>query len=105
MPEYTNSQPPVCSVCGQRPAAVRVMVGGERGSAALCETCARQLMASAGAPRPEQETPATPALDQFGRDLTGDAAAGPIDPAIGRDDEIAQTVQILARRPKNNAVL
>src|SRR3712207_7831483 len=26
--------------------SVRVMVGGERGSAALCETCARQLMES-----------------------------------------------------------
>jgi ATP-dependent Clp protease ATP-binding subunit ClpC len=47
----------------------------------------------------------TPALDEFGRDLTGDAGEGRIDPVIGREDEIAQTVEILARRRKNNAVL
>jgi ATP-dependent Clp protease ATP-binding subunit ClpC len=47
----------------------------------------------------------TPALDEFGRDLTGDAISGTIDPVIGREDEIAQTVEILARRRKNNAVL
>src|SRR6476646_10551541 len=48
---------------------------------------------------------ATPALDEFGRDLTGEAREGRIDPVIGRDDEIEQTVEILARRRKNNAVL
>ncbi|HWT91654.1 MAG TPA: ATP-dependent Clp protease ATP-binding subunit, partial [Solirubrobacteraceae bacterium] len=47
----------------------------------------------------------TPALDEFGRDLTDDARAGRIDPVIGRDAEIEQTVEILARRRKNNAVL
>ncbi|MCW2994616.1 MAG: ATP-dependent Clp protease ATP-binding subunit [Conexibacter sp.] len=47
----------------------------------------------------------TPALDEFGRDLTRDAREGRIDPVIGREDEIAQTVEILARRRKNNAVL
>ncbi|HET6506730.1 MAG TPA: ATP-dependent Clp protease ATP-binding subunit [Baekduia sp.] len=47
----------------------------------------------------------TPALDEFGRDLTGDARDGRIDPVIGREEEIAQTVEILARRRKNNAVL
>ncbi|HEY6760840.1 MAG TPA: ATP-dependent Clp protease ATP-binding subunit [Baekduia sp.] len=47
----------------------------------------------------------TPALDEFGRDLTRDAGEGRIDPVIGREDEIAQTVEILARRRKNNAVL
>ena len=45
------------------------------------------------------------ALEEFGRDLTADAATGRIDPVIGRTDEIAQTVEILARRRKNNAVL
>src|SRR4051794_39712748 len=44
-------------------------------------------------------------LDEFGRDLTADAAAGRIDPVIGRAREIEQTVEILARRRKNNAVL
>jgi ATP-dependent Clp protease ATP-binding subunit ClpC len=53
----------------------------------------------------QQDTSKTPALDEFGRDLTRDAGDGHIDPVIGRDAEIAQTVEILARRRKNNAVL
>ena len=48
---------------------------------------------------------ATPALDEFGRDLTALARAGRIDPVIGRDDEIDQTVEVLSRRTKNNPVL
>jgi ATP-dependent Clp protease ATP-binding subunit ClpC len=47
----------------------------------------------------------TPALDQFGHDLTGDAREGRIDPVIGRDEEVEQVVEILSRRRKNNAVL
>jgi ATP-dependent Clp protease ATP-binding subunit ClpC len=53
----------------------------------------------------QQDASKTPALDEFGRDLTRDAGDGRIDPVIGRDAEIAQTVEILARRRKNNAVL
>ncbi|MCW2983988.1 MAG: ATP-dependent Clp protease ATP-binding subunit, partial [Conexibacter sp.] len=53
----------------------------------------------------ERKRSDTPALDEFGRDLTRDAGSGTIDPVIGREDEIAQTVEILARRRKNNAVL
>ncbi|HTT52228.1 MAG TPA: ATP-dependent Clp protease ATP-binding subunit [Streptosporangiaceae bacterium] len=48
---------------------------------------------------------ATPTLDQFGRDLTAQAREGRIDPVIGRDDEIEQTVEVLSRRGKNNPVL
>jgi ATP-dependent Clp protease ATP-binding subunit ClpC len=55
--------------------------------------------------RPAADASKTPALDEFGRDLTRDAGDGRIDPVIGREDEIAQTVEILARRRKNNAVL
>ena len=47
----------------------------------------------------------TPALDEFGRDLTALAREGRIDPVIGRDDEIDQTVEVLSRRTKNNPVL
>jgi len=47
----------------------------------------------------------TPALDGFGRDLTEEAREGKIDPVIGRDEEIEQTIEILSRRRKNNAVL
>src|SRR5215218_3446539 len=103
--------------------------------AVLCESCARELMegfghagigpaASTGnaggvpmgqpvfgatgtaqARARQQQASKTPALDEFGRDLTRDARDGRIDPVIGRDAEIAQTVEILARRRKNNAVL
>jgi ATP-dependent Clp protease ATP-binding subunit ClpC len=105
-----------------------------RQGAVMCESCARDLMegfgqagfgpaANAGAafgqptfgrgaatqtrPRADQQAKQsdTPALDEFGRDLTGDARDGRIDPVIGREEEIAQTVEILARRRKNNAVL
>ncbi|CAM5705893.1 ATP-dependent Clp protease ATP-binding subunit OS=Streptomyces alboniger OX=132473 GN=CP975_19825 PE=4 SV=1 [Streptomyces alboniger] len=48
---------------------------------------------------------ATPTLDQFGRDLTARAAEGRVDPVIGREEEIEQTVEVLSRRGKNNPVL
>ncbi len=47
----------------------------------------------------------TPVLDQFSRDLTRAAAAGELDPVIGRAKEIERIVQILSRRTKNNPVL
>ncbi|WP_272002657.1 ATP-dependent chaperone ClpB [Roseovarius sp. ZX-A-9] len=45
------------------------------------------------------------ALEKYARDLTADAAAGRIDPIIGRDDEIRRAMQVLSRRTKNNPVL
>ena len=48
---------------------------------------------------------ATPVLSQYSRDLTAAAAAGELDPVIGRDEEIERVVAILARRSKNNPVL
>ena len=47
----------------------------------------------------------TRVLDQYSRDLTELAAAGRIDPVVGRGDEIKRAVQILSRRTKNNPVL
>lgn len=47
----------------------------------------------------------TPTLDEYGRDLTAEARAGDLDPVVGRADEIAETVEILSRRRKNNPVL
>ncbi len=46
-----------------------------------------------------------PALEKYGVDLTARARAGKLDPVIGRDQEIARTIQILSRRTKNNPVL
>ncbi|KAF0744048.1 hypothetical protein Ae201684P_003982 [Aphanomyces euteiches] len=45
------------------------------------------------------------ALAKYGQDLVDLAAAGKIDPVIGRDEEIRRTVRILCRRTKNNPVL
>jgi ATP-dependent Clp protease ATP-binding subunit ClpB len=45
------------------------------------------------------------ALEKYGRDLTRDAAAGKLDPVIGRDEEIRRVIQVLSRRTKNNPVL
>ncbi len=45
------------------------------------------------------------ALKRFAQDLTERARAGKLDPVIGRDEEIRRTVQVLARRTKNNPVL
>ncbi|MCZ9341902.1 AAA family ATPase, partial [Streptomyces sp. TRM76130] len=52
-----------------------------------------------------QRATGTPTLDKYGRDLTELAQQGRIDPVIGRDDEIEQTVEVLSRRGKNNPVL
>lgn len=47
----------------------------------------------------------TKSLDEFCRNLTEEARAGRIDPVIGRDAEVERTIQILARRSKNNPIL
>lgn len=47
----------------------------------------------------------TQTLNRYGRDLTSFAAAGRIDPVIGRQKEIERVVQILSRRTKNNPCL
>jgi ATP-dependent Clp protease ATP-binding subunit ClpC len=54
---------------------------------------------------PEKQQSKTPALDEFGRDLTEMAIKSKLDPVIGRDKEIERVIQILARRTKNNPVL
>jgi type VI secretion system protein VasG len=47
----------------------------------------------------------TPALDQFTTNLTQRARDGKVDPVIGRDLEIRQTIDILMRRRQNNPIL
>jgi ATP-dependent Clp protease ATP-binding subunit ClpC len=47
----------------------------------------------------------TPNLDKFGRDLTALARHGKLDPVLGRAQEIENTIEVLARRRKNNPVL
>lgn len=45
------------------------------------------------------------ALKKYARDLTQAVRDGKLDPVIGRDEEIRRTIQVLARRTKNNPVL
>ena len=44
-------------------------------------------------------------LEQFSKDLTAMAAAGKLDPVIGREAELARMVRTLSRRTKNNPCL
>ncbi|MFW2331636.1 MAG: Clp protease N-terminal domain-containing protein, partial [Nitrospinota bacterium] len=53
----------------------------------------------------KQQVSKTPALEEFGRDLTELALKNELDPVIGRDEEIQRLLQILSRRTKNNPVL
>ena len=128
--EFENNQNvALCDVCGERPGSVEVtfVAGGEQRAGLLCERCARAALAhqqglagggpvgpvptgQAAGPAMRQQTrgrrsSGTPALDRFGRDLTAEAGAGRIDPVVGREDEIAQVVEVLTRRRKNNAAL
>ncbi|WP_428408410.1 ATP-dependent Clp protease ATP-binding subunit [Hyphococcus sp.] len=59
-----------------------------------------------GAESGDVEAPtSTPNLDKYSRDLTKLAKDGKLDPVIGRAKEIETTIEVLARRKKNNPVL
>ena len=60
---------------------------------------------TATAQRTSAKQSKTPTLDEFGRDLTGEAREGKLDPAGGRDREIRRVLTVLGRRQKNNPVL
>ena len=47
----------------------------------------------------------TPMLDRYASDLTARAAAGELDPLLGRETELKRVVQVLCRRQKNNPCL
>ncbi|MDZ4805183.1 MAG: ATP-dependent Clp protease ATP-binding subunit [Candidatus Eisenbacteria bacterium] len=70
------------------------------------EETLRLLGGTPASTRPADEEKAdTPALNQFGRDLTQLAREGKLDPIIGRENEIERVIQVLSRRKKNNPVL
>jgi len=62
---------------------------------------------AAGSPGAETaaEPRGTTALDRFSQDLTAKAAAGEMDPILGRDEEIRQIIDVLMRRRQNNPIL
>ena len=66
---------------------------------------AKTLVAEGNDGPGDATTGATPLLARFARDLTAIAAAGLIDPVVGRDKETRRLLQILGRRTKNNPVL
>ncbi len=72
-----------------------------RDAVALGETAG----SSDGAPVASGVPGKTKALNQYTEDLTAKAAAGKIDPILGRDFEIRQIVDILTRRRQNNPIL
>lgn len=66
----------------------------------------RQLLIGLLSEQANQTQPLTDgALAQFTTDFTGQARAGQIDPVLGRDGEIRQMIDILARRRKNNPIV
>lgn len=54
---------------------------------------------------PKTQKSLTPALDEFGRDITQLAREGKLDPVIGRENEIERVLQIMGRRVKNNPAI
>ncbi len=74
------------------------------GNAAQLKTVITQLRGDEKVVNPNQEEQRD-ALSKYTIDLTARALAGKLDPVIGRDDEIRHTIQVLARRRKNNPVL
>jgi ATP-dependent Clp protease ATP-binding subunit ClpC len=85
-------------------AAGRMLSGAHVTPETLQAALAGHGMSGSGGP-PGPGRSATPTLDEFGRDLTAMAREGRVDPVIGRDSEIEQTVEVLSRRGKNNPVL
>jgi ATP-dependent Clp protease ATP-binding subunit ClpB len=71
----------------------------ERASAALDRVRGGKRIAT-----PEDDT-TSGALRRYARDLCAQAAAGKIDPTIGRDREVRRVIQVLSRRTKNNPLL
>jgi ATP-dependent Clp protease ATP-binding subunit ClpC len=69
------------------------------------ETLSEAAAGGGGGRQGGQPPSETPTLDQFGNDLTAMAREGRVDPVVGREQEIEQTIEVLSRRTKNNPVL
>jgi len=74
-----------------------IVAGSDEGSAAPAAL-------AAGAAKPGARPAAATALSRYTIDFTAQAKAGKIDPVFGRDAEIRQLIDILARRRKNNPI-
>ncbi|PST47439.1 ATP-dependent Clp protease ATP-binding subunit ClpC [Bifidobacterium callitrichos] len=76
------------------------MIRGNSGTAD-----AKGDLANAGGVADKSNKTGSAILDQFGRNLTQEAAEGKLDPVIGRSKEIERVMVVLSRRTKNNPVL
>ncbi|PST49283.1 ATP-dependent Clp protease ATP-binding subunit ClpC [Bifidobacterium callitrichos] len=76
------------------------MIRGNSGTAD-----AKGDLANAGGVADKTNKTGSAILDQFGRNLTQEAAEGKLDPVIGRSKEIERVMVVLSRRTKNNPVL
>jgi ATP-dependent Clp protease ATP-binding subunit ClpC len=94
-------------VLGQDAPAGQILAQAGVTADALLQGARETVTPGAAAPdaEPGAAASATPMLDRYGMDLTQRAREGALDPVIGREDEIEQTIEILSRRTKNNPVL
>ena len=85
--------------------AVRLLGALGVDSGALCREIGSFQEAKAEARAPSSVLASLPRLAKFGRDLTAAAREGRLDPLVGREEETARVISILARRTKNNPCL
>ncbi|RKS09641.1 ATP-dependent Clp protease ATP-binding subunit ClpC [Nocardiopsis sp. Huas11] len=76
-----------------------------RDSGVTPESLQQSAGAVPAAEQAESEPSDTPTLDEYATDMTALAREGRLDPVVGRDDEVEQCIEVLARRRKNNPVL
>lgn len=76
-----------------------------RGNSGGAEGEGKGDLANAGGVEDKSRKTGSAILDQFGRNLTAEAAEGKLDPVIGRAKEIERVMVVLSRRTKNNPVL
>ena len=76
-----------------------------RGNSSDGKNDSKGELANAGGVQDRRNQTGSAILDQFGRNLTAEAAAGKLDPVIGRSNEIERVMVVLSRRTKNNPVL
>ena len=86
------------NAAGATPDAFRAGSAGEG-----AERTQQQARAKSG--KRKDDNSETPTLDEYGTDLTERARNGELDPVVGRDEQIQQTIEVLTRRTKNNPVL
>jgi len=99
---FVTAERLLASLAAQGGALSQLFARAAIDSAALTGAVERMRQGrKADAPSAEQDWQA---LAKYARDLTEEARQGRLDPVVGRDDEIRRTIQVLARRTKNNPV-